>query len=111
MVNHNYRIGSSFERRFVNDLLAGRITWKHTPLKAIRANRFYASKGICDVYWVDEHGKYHEGQLKYSTKVKPYISPGELETLKKFAKEMEGKIIVWLVKKQYRKPIEMELLN
>jgi len=109
--NLNYRKGAAFERRFLIDLLDGKIAWRSTQLKAIKAQRFTASKGICDVWWLDEFGKHHEAQLKYATKAKPYISPGELDTLKGFAKEMDGKIVVWLVKKQFRKPIEMELLN
>ena len=111
MPNQNYRIGSSFERRFVNDLLDDRIAWKHTVLHAIKAGRFPASKGTTDVYWINELGKFNEAQLKYSSKGKPYISPAELGNLKVYAKKMSGKIIVWLVKKQYRKPTSVELIT
>lgn len=112
MPNLNYRKGSSFERRFINDLLKDRIVLKYkTPLHAIESGRFPASKGICDVWWINEFGKFNEAQLKYSSKGKPSISPGELANLKKFAKEMDGKIVVWLVKKQYRKPISVELIT
>ena len=100
MPNLNYRKGVSFERRFVNDLLKSR--------KAIVANRFYASKGVTDVWWVDEEGRHNEAQLKFSSIKKPYISPAEMQKLELFATDMDGKILVWLVKKQSRKPIIME---
>lgn len=112
MPNLNYRMGSSFERRFINNLLKDCIVLDHnTTLHAIKSGRFHASKGIADVWWVNEFGKFNEAQLKYSSKRKPYISPAELENLKEYAKKRDGKIIVWLVKKQYRKPISVELIS
>lgn len=110
MPNLNHRKGTAFEGRFINDLLNGKIGYRNTPLKALKGSRFPASKGVCDVWWINEFGKHNEAQLKYS-KNTPYISPNELLKLKEFAKEMDGKIIVWLVKKQYRKPISMELIT
>ena len=100
MPSRNYRIGSSFESRFIKKLVRDGI--------AVKAGRFYASKGITDVWWVDYNGKHNEAQLKFSSKKEPYISPKELEKLKLFATDMNGKILVWLVKKQSRKPISME---
>jgi len=100
MPNKNYRKGASFESRFISNLL------KYG--EAIKAGRFYASKGVTDVWWVDEKGHHNEAQLKFSSKGKPYISPGEMLKLEMFANDMDGKILVWLVKKQSRKQIMME---
>jgi len=100
MPNKNYRKGSSFESRFISNLL------KYGD--AIKAGRFYASKGVTDVWWVDDNGHHNEAQLKFSSIVKPYISPTEMQKLELFATDMDGKILVWLVRKQSRKPIIME---
>jgi len=102
MPNLNYRKGASFEGRFIAKLLRDKI--------AIRAGRFPASKGVTDVWWVDERGRHNEAQLKFSSITKPYISPQELQKLKVFAMDMNGKILVWLVKKQARKPLDMRLI-
>ena len=99
MPNLNYRIGSSFERRFVNDLLkSGR---------AVIANRFYASKGVMDVYWLEQDGRYCEGQLKYSSKDKAYISPKERERICEYAAKFH-QVTVWIVLKSFRKDAEWE---
>ena len=100
MVNNNYRKGSSFESRFLATLLKNK--------DAVKGGRFYASKGVTDVWWVDEHGHHNEAQLKFSSKREPYISPDEMQKLELFATDMDGKILVWLVKKQSRKPMIME---
>lgn len=100
MPNKNYRIGTSFESRFLVKLIADG--------KAVKGGRFYASKGITDLWWVDKSGSHNEAQLKFSSVKEPYISPAELTTLKEFAEEMGGIIKVWLVKKQSRKKIFME---
>ncbi len=100
MPNKNYRKGASFEGRFIANLI------KHGG--AVKAGRFFASKGITDVWWVDEKGHHNEAQLKFSSIKNPYISPSEMQKLKLFATDMNGKILVWLVKKQSRKPIFME---
>lgn len=102
MPNLNYRKGSSFESRFISKLVKDGI--------AVKAGRFFASKGITDCWWVDGKGRHNEAQLKFSSKKKPYISPVELQKLKVFATDMNGKIMVWLVKKQSRKPIDMRLI-
>ena len=94
MASRNYRIGSSFERRFVNDLLKSG--------KAIRANRFYGSRGVVDVYWVEPNGQYNEAQLKYSHN-KPYISPKEKTRVIEYATKLH-QIQVWIILKTYRKP-------
>jgi len=94
MPNLNYRKGVSFERRFVNDLLKSG--------KAIIANRFYASKGVADVYWVEPNGQYNEAQLKYS-KDTPYISPKEKTKVIEYASKLH-QIQVWIILKEYRKP-------
>ena len=102
MVNKNFRSGTAFEARFIAKLLK--------EDKAIKAGRFYASKGITDVWWVSPQGVHHEAQLKFS-KNKPYIHPQELKKLQEFADKVSGMIGVWLITKQSRKPIEMKVLN
>ena len=100
--NKNYASGAGFEHRFVKHLIdAG---------KAVKCGRFYASRGITDVWWVDQEGTHHEAQCKYS-KNNPYIRPNELRKLKSFALLVSGIIKVWLVKKQSHKPVVMEALN
>jgi len=103
MVNKNYRKGASFEGRFIANLIKNG--------DAVKAGRFFASKGITDCWWVDIKGVHNEAQLKFSSKQKPYISPHELEDLKRFARRMKSYMKIWLVKKQSRKPIVMELLS
>ena len=100
MPNKNFRKGTAFESRFLAKLIADG--------KAVKGARFYASRGITDLWWVDKAGAHHEAQLKFSSVAEPYISPTELTTLKEFAEEMGGIIKVWLVKKQSRKKIFME---
>jgi len=101
MTNKNYVAGRNFESRFLAEL--------KKRGKSIKGGRFYASKGVTDVWWVDHGGVHNEAQLKYSRK-KPYIAPHEMQELRQFSRDMNGKIIVWLVKKQARKTIEMELV-
>ncbi len=103
MPNLNYRKGASFEGRFIANLIKNE--------DAVKAGRFFASKGITDVWWVDIKGVHNEAQLKFSSIKNPYISPHELEDLKRFARRMKGYMKIWLVKKQSRKPIVMELLT
>jgi Holliday junction resolvase len=103
MVNKNFRSGTAYEARFLAGLLRNE--------DAVKGGRFYASKGITDVWWVDIKGVHNEAQLKFSSKKKPYISPHELEDLKRFARKMKGFMKVWLVKKQSRQKQEMELLS
>ena len=100
--NKNYISGAGFESRFIRHLI-------HIG-QAVKAGRFFASKGITDVWWVDQNGIHNEAQCKYS-KNKPYIRPQELRRLKSFAKLVSGIIKVWIVKRQSRKPIVMEALN
>jgi len=100
MVNKNYRRGTSFESRFIANLIRNK--------DAVKAGRFYASKGITDVWWVDTKGIHNEAQLKFSSIKKPYITPHEMEDLKRFARQMTGYMKIWLVKKQARKKLEME---
>ena len=96
--NLNYRKGASFERRFCNDLKkSGR---------AIKAERFYASKGVMDVYWVEQDGRYCEAQLKYS-KDKAYISPKEKDKVCEYAAKYH-QITCWIVLKSWRKDAEWE---
>lgn len=103
MVNKSQRKGTAFESRFIANLIKNE--------DAVKAGRFYASKGVTDVWWVDIKGTHNEAQLKFTTKTKPYIHPHELEDLKTFARRMKGYMKVWLVKKQSRKKLEMELLT
>jgi len=103
MSNKNYRKGASFEARFLAKLIKDD--------KAVKGGRFYASRGVTDIWWADYQGRHNEAQLKFSSIREPYISPDEIEKLKVFATEMTGKIIVWLVMKQFRKPITMERIG
>ena len=103
MPNLNYRRGASFEARFITNLIRNE--------DAVKGGRFFASKGITDVWWVDTKGVHNEAQLKFSSIKKPYISPHELEDLKNFARRMTGLMKIWLVKKQSRRKLEMELLS
>jgi len=103
LVNKNFRSGTSFERRFINDLIKSQ--------QAVKAGRFYASKGITDVWWVTPNGKHHEAQLKFSKNNNPYIHPKELEKLQDFANQVLGVMIIWLVTKQSRKTMMMRRLN
>lgn len=100
MPNRNYLKGTSFESRFISNIVKCG--------DAVKAGRFYASKGITDVWWVDNLGRHNEAQLKFSSKTEPYISPAEMQKLELFATDVDGKILVWLVKKQSRKPMIME---
>ena len=103
MVNKNYRRGSSFESRFIANLLQNE--------DAVKCGRFYASKGITDVWWVDINGVHNEAQLKFSSIKEPYITPNEMEKLKQFARQMKNYMKIWLVKKQSRKKLQMELVT
>lgn len=103
MVNKNFRSGTAYEARFLANLLRNE--------DAVKGGRFYASKGITDVWWVDVKGVHNEAQLKFSSKKKPYISPHELEDLKRFARRMKSYMKVWLVTKQSRRKQVMELLT
>jgi len=100
MTNKNYRKGANFEASFLAKLIKDE--------KAIKGGRFYASRGVTDVWWVSNDGRHNEAQLKFSSIKEPYISPDELDKLKLFATDMNGKILVWLVKKQSRKPLTMK---
>ncbi len=97
----NYTIGTSYERRFINNLLA--------TGEAIRGARFYHSEGPTDVWWVDKRGNHIEAQLKYS-KNKPYISKEERKKLRKFARSVP-QIKVLLVMKKFRKKEKFELIR
>ena len=102
MPNKNYRAGAGFEARFIKELVSKGI--------AVKAGRFYASKGVTDVWWVDKKGVHNEAQLKYSSKKQPYIAPHERQNLKRFAINMHGFMDIWLVRKQSRKAVDMELI-
>ena len=102
MPNKNFRSGTAFEARFIKNLIENG--------DAVKAGRFYASKGITDVWWVDIKGVHNEAQLKFSKK-KPYIGNMELQSLKHFARKMRGYMKIWLIKKQSRRPLQMELLT
>ncbi len=103
MVNRNYKSGYGFEIRYLNQLLESK--------KAIKGARYYASKGICDVWWVDQNGVMHDDQLKYSRIRCPKISTEEFLRLIQYSIEVEGKIKVSLVSKQSRKPVMVWELN
>lgn len=103
MPNKNFRSGTAYEARFLANLIKNE--------DAVKGGRFYASKGITDVWWVDVEGTHNEAQLKFSSKKNPYISPHELDDLKMFARRMHGYMKIWLVKKQSRKKQVMELIT
>jgi len=103
MPNLNYRKGASFEGRFIANLLKNG--------DSVKGGRFFASKGITDVWWVDIEGVHNEAQLKFSSIMEPRITPHELEDLQRFARQMSKYMKIWLIKKQSRKPIVMELLS
>ncbi len=102
MTNKNYIKGKNFESRFLAHL--------KEKGDSVKNGRFFGSKGITDIWWVSPQGIHNEAQLKYSSK-KPYISPDELQKLREFAKEMNGIIPVYLVKKQAHQPVQMELIS
>jgi len=60
LVNKNFRSGTAFEARFLANLIKNE--------DAVKGGRFYASKGITDVWWVDVEGVHNEAQLKFSKK-------------------------------------------
>ena len=92
MPNRNYKIGASYESRFCDSI-------KNSG-RAIIAKRFFASKGVTDVYWVEQDGRYCEAQLKYS-KVRAYISPKERDRVCEYAKKYH-QVTVWIVLKTWR---------
>ena len=103
MVNRNYRAGAGFESRRLNQLLEDKT--------AVKGARYYASKGICDIWYVDQNGLMHDEQLKYSRVTKPRISTEEFLRLLQYAMDVEGIMKVSLVSKQSRKPIMVWDLN
>ena len=103
MANKNYRSGSGFERRRIRELLDKKI--------AVRGDRNYASKGICDLWYITKDGKAHEEQLKYSRIRNPVISTEEFLRLIQYAMDREGQITISLVSKQARKPVMIWKLN
>jgi len=68
--------------------------------------RAFGSKGIVDLVYVDGAGVGHLEQLKFSSKGKAYISPKELERLKTFAKQWDGKAchVSVVLKNAYEEP-------
>lgn len=103
MPNNNYRKGASFESRFIAKLLKDGY--------AVKAGRFYASRGVTDVWWLDKEGRHHEAQLKFSCIKEPHIPKEELWNLRAFANKFEKQITTWLVKKQALKPQIMEKIT
>lgn len=103
MPNKNYLKGAAYEARFIYKL--------KEKGHAVKGGRFYASKGVTDVWWVDKKGTHHEAQLKYSTYKEPYIAPHEMQELKNFAREMDGIMDIWLVLKKARRAVDMRLIK
>lgn len=66
--------------------------------KLVRGERFYASKGITDVWYYLTDKSYHEDQCKYTSKSnrKPFISEDEFLDLIQYAMDKPN-IIVSLV--------------
>jgi len=97
----NKIIGSSYESR---------------RLKEIKRNggwgfRAFGSKGIVDLVYIDGAGVGHMEQLKFSSKGKAYIPPRELERLKNFAKQWDGKAchVSVVLKNAYEEPKVIKL--
>lgn len=99
MSNKNYKKGSDYERRFCKDIIKD---------GAVISKRFYASRGITDVYWVNKDTTYEEAQLKYSSK-EARIGKVELKRLKAYAQL--NPFPVHLVMKTRRQPARWERLN
>jgi len=83
-------MGRGFEYRWLENI-------KKTG-KLVRGERFYASKGITDVWYYLTDLTYHEDQCKYTSNPvnKPYISTQEFLDLIQYSFE-HPKIIVSLV--------------
>lgn len=94
MVNRNYQKGRGFEYRWLKKFKDAK--------NLVRGERFYASKGITDVWYYLKDGTYHEDQLKYSSKRKPYISIDEMMVLVQYALD-NPYIIVKLVSGRARR--------
>lgn len=106
MVNKNYRKGAGFEYRRLEYLLS--------QPDVVKGNRFYASKGICDLYYVKTDGTYHEEQCKYTSDKKrnfPYISTEEFLELLQYGLDHEDVIHVYLVSKKSHQPVSVWKLN
>ena len=103
--NKNYRAGSGYEYRRLDRL-------KEDPC-FVKGERFYASRGICDIWYVRKEGEkltYYEEQCKYS-KTKATISTEEFIRLLNYAMDNEGKIKVALTSKVSRQPEQVWWLN
>jgi len=92
----NRRNGFSFERRRLSQAYRD----------GGHGTRFYASKGIVDIIYIDRDGVSHLEQLKYSSVGKARISTSELRDLCRFARRWQGcNVYVSLVLKDaYRIP-------
>jgi len=73
--------GFSYERRRLKDI-------RNSGGYGFRA---FGSKGIVDLVYIDGNGVGHLEQLKFSSKGKARISTAELERLKNFARQWDGK--------------------
>lgn len=99
MGGRNYRKGSGFEYRWLEKL-------RKLP-NFVRGERFFASKGKTDVWYIlqtDKGPEYHEDQLKYGTKNYGVIPTEEFIELLNYAMDNEGKMKISLVTKMSRKP-------
>lgn len=96
MPNRSYQKGRGFEYRWLERI-------KGTG-KLVRGERFYASKGITDVWYYLTDKSYHEDQCKYTSihNNKPYISEEEFLDLIQYAMDNPN-IIVSLVSGVSRK--------
>ena len=102
MTNRNKSHGFGYERRRLREI-------RNAGGYGFRA---FASKGIVDLVYVDAEGIAHLEQLKFSSKGKARISKQELEELKAFASQWDGKPChVSLVIKNAYKPVEIIRLN
>lgn len=97
----HYKNARDFESKFLAQL--------QERGHSIKGSRFYGSQGITNVWWVSPQGTHNEAKIRYSSK-KPHIAPHQMQQLREFARKVDGQIVVWLVKKQARKTVEMELV-
>lgn len=86
-------------------------SYERRRLKEVRSSggygfRAFGSKGIVDLVYIDGAGVGHMEQLKFSSKGKAYISPKELERLRAFAKQWDGKAchVSVVLKNAYEEP-------
>lgn len=95
MPNSEYIQGRNYEYRVLYKLKEQK--------KSIDGGRFPASKGVCDIWWIDQDGKRNEAQCKHSSKGAARMSPAEMDSLIEYAQNHPD-INVWLYAKGFKTP-------